>query len=298
MPRKKGSIQTGLENTAKALRGAGKVIKAVKKAKATKEKAKQQATSFDFGANAKTPAKKPNPYYGKPLHTRAYKITSLPVKVRKSIPALANEIDRNAKRLDATLKPGDLLAVQIRGQYRGKKFINKSAKTFTNYGELARFLRSGDSIGWRNGEQRSLIDALYLVKFNQYYEPEYKMKALASQREKAVKRREKREKEKKAVKKVRGELKQTKKALTEKQVTEMELKMKVKGLERRNKEQKKEQVRREKSLMSKIQAMAKQMQALQREMKKLQTKQKQEKKSNAKPAGKKRGTNRSSSRKR
>ena len=292
MPRKKSSVETGLENTTKALRSTAKVIKAFKRKPVPK---KQQGTSFPFGENAE-------PRYTKPLQyvKKSIAITSLPIKRRKSIGAMVNQIEKNAGKLDATLKPGQLISIEIRGEHKGKKFVNKSYKTFSNYSALGHFLRryeretKGHALKSLK-DQAALINSLHVVTFPEQNEKEFVSKALASQREHARAKKKRIEKTKKEHKQTKAKLKETEAKMT-----------RSKNVQALQKQQIKEAAKREKSLLSTMQKMAEQMKAMQKEFAKLQKSQGKKKQSTKKGVkssgtkyvGKKRTNNRTGSGKR
>ena len=297
MPRKSNSIETGLTNTSKALKGALRIKKALKKT--APKKTAPKSTDFNFGANAQQP--EPSPYYGKPLRPKIYKLTSLPqIKDRKTIASFANEIEKKAPQLDKTLKPGQRIAIQIRGAHDGKKFTNKSVKTFGSYQELARFLRGYEKdkkshTHKSRKDQAALIDSLYIAEFNEYYDTEYERLALVSQYKTAMRRRKRAEKYKAEEKKKEHKIKESEKVIARERQSKKELQAKLRQQERTAKQ-------REKKLLSSIEVMAKQVREMQKQINKLtksgkSTKKaapkKGAKKSNAKtkPAGKKRATN-------
>lgn len=290
MPRKKTAVETGLENTTKALRSTAKVIKAFKRKPVPKN---QQGTAFPFGENVEHPPIKP-------LRIKSVPMTSLPIKRRKSIGALVNQIEKNSAKLDATLKPGQLISIEIRGSHKGKKFINKSYKTFSSYSALARFLRSYERNTKGNTvkslkDQNQLIENLHVVSFPEQNQKEYEFKALRSQTEHARARKKRIEKAKTEQKKTKAKLKETEAKMT-----------RSKNVQALQKQQIKEAAKREKSLLSTMKKMAEQMKAMQKEIAKLQKSQtkktkpsKKGAKSNVtKPMGKKRASNRAGKSKR
>lgn len=300
MPRKSNSIETGLTNTSKALKGALRIKKALKKT--APKKATSKSTDFDFGANTQQP--QTSPYFGKPLRSKIYKLTSLPqIKSRKTIASFANEIEKKAPQLDKTLKSGQRIAIQIRGTHDGKKFANKSVKTFGSYQELARFLRGYDKdkkshTQKSRKDQAALIDSLYIAEFNEYYDTEYERLALVSQYKTAMRRRKRAEKYKAEEKKKEKKIKESEKVIARERQSKKELQAKLRQQERAAKQ-------REKKLLSSIEVMARQVRDMQRRINKLTKSgksikktapKKGVKKTNAKtkPTGKKRTTNRGS----